>query len=328
MTFKVLNPGLFSTIQDAGRFSYQAFGFSPSGVLDYRAHKLANRLLENDDNAAVIEMTLQGVSLEVKKDTVISTSGAEASVTIGDTPYDHGTAVKVMQGEILKIGKSENGSRTYLAVSGGFDVPEILNSKSTHTRSGIGGFKGRTLKKGDILKTAGGEFSDELKKIKSFENDNVIHIIPGQQYDYFGEEAQEKLFNSEYKITKDSDRMGIRLNGPELQSDKGHDVLSEPTQLGSIQVPKNGQPIILLNDRQTAGGYVRIATVALSDIPKLVQKSPGEKLIFKKIDVDEATKLYKEDLEKIDSDEYFEPITDFTSIRRQASLKISKLMGV
>lgn len=326
MTFKVLNPGLFSTIQDAGRFSYQTFGFSPSGVLDYRAHKLANRLLGNDDDAAVLEMTLQGVVLKIQKDTVISTSGAKAAITIDDQPYDHGTAIKVLKGEILKIGKCEDGSRTYLAVSGGFDVPEILGSRSTHTRSGIGGFKGRTLKKGDILKSAGGEFSDGLKKIKSFENDNVIHIIPGQQYDRFGAEAQEKLFNAEYEITKDSDRMGIRLNGPGLHADGGHDVLSEPTQLGSIQVPKNGQPIILLNDRQTAGGYVRIATVALADIPKVVQKSPGEKLRFKKIDVDKATELYKEELQRIDSDEYFEHVTGFTSIRRQTSLKISKLM--
>lgn len=326
MTFKVLNPGLFSTIQDAGRFSYQTFGFSPSGVLDYRAHKLANRLLGNDDDAAVLEMTLQGVVLKIQKDTVISTSGAKAAITIDDQPYDHGTAIKVLKGEILKIGKCEDGSRTYLAVSGGFDVPEILGSRSTHTRSGIGGFKGRTLKKGDILKSAGSEFSDGLKKIKSFENDNVIHIIPGQQYDRFGAEAQEKLFNAEYEITKDSDRMGIRLNGPGLHADGGHDVLSEPTQLGSIQVPKNGQPIILLNDRQTAGGYVRIATVALADIPKVVQKSPGEKLRFKKIDVDKATELYKEELQRIDSDEYFEHVTGFTSIRRQTSLKISKLM--
>lgn len=327
MTFKVLNPGLFSTIQDAGRFSYQTFGFSPSGVLDYRAHKLANRLLGNEDDAAVLEMTLQGVVLEIQRDTVISTSGAKAAITIDDNPYDHGTAIKVMKGEMLKIGKCEDGSRTYLAVSGGFDVPEILGSRSTHTRSGIGGFKGRTLKSGDVLKSAGGEFSGGFKQIKSFESDNVIHIIPGQQYDHFGEEAQKKLFNSEYEITKDSDRMGIRLNGEGLHTDAGHDVLSEPTQLGSIQVPKNGQPIILLNDRQTAGGYVRIATVALADIPKVVQKSPGEKLKFKKVDVDKATELYKEELRKIDSDEYFEPVTGFTSIRRQTSLKISKMMG-
>ena len=179
-----------------------------------------------------------------------------------------------------------------------------------------------------MLKAAGGEFSHELKKIRSFDSDNIIRIIPGQQYDRFKEDVQRKLFNSEYKITKDSDRMGMRLDGPGLETDEGHDVLSEPTQLGSIQVPKNGQPIILLNDRQTAGGYVRIATVALADIPKLVQKSPGETITFEEMDVEEATELYKEESEKIDSGEYFEDINDFTSIRRESSLKISKLMGV
>lgn len=122
--------------------------------------------------------------------------------------------------------------------------------------------------------------------------------------------------------------MGFRLSGSELNAEGGHDVLSEPTQLGSVQVPKNGQPIILLNDRQTAGGYARIATVALADIPKLVQKSPGEKLTFEEIDVDAASDLYKEELVRIDSDEYFEPLTDFTSLRRRSALKISKLMGV
>lgn len=328
MTFKVLNPGMFTTVQDAGRYSYQTFGFSPSGVLDYRAHKLANRLLGNEDNAAVLEMTLYGAELLAQKDVVISTSGAEAPVTIDDRLYTHGTAIKVIKGETLKIGKCENGSRTYLAVSGGFDVPEVLGSRSTHSRSGIGGFKGRTLKSGDVLKAAGGEFSHELKKIRSFDSDNIIRIIPGQQYDRFKEDVQRKLFNSEYKITKDSDRMGMRLDGPGLETDEGHDVLSEPTQLGSIQVPKNGQPIILLNDRQTAGGYVRIATVALADIPKLVQKSPGETITFEEMDVEEATELYKEESEKIDSGEYFEDINDFTSIRRESSLKISKLMGV
>ncbi len=328
MTFKVVNPGLFSTVQDAGRFNYQAYGFSPSGAMDYRAHRLVNKMLGNDADAAVLEMTLQGMTLEVLKEAVVATAGAEAEITVDDTPYGSGVPIRVMKGETLKIGKCLSGSRIYLGVSGGFDVPEVLGSRSTHTRSGIGGFKGRTLKPGDTLRTFSGNFRNHMQKVKAFEEDNIIRIIPGQQYERFDQEAREKLFDAEYEITKDSDRMGFRLCGPELNAESGHDVLSEPAQLGSIQVPKNGQPIILLNDRQTAGGYARIATVALADIPKLVQKSPGEPLTFEEIDVDTATELYKEELERIDSDEYFEPLTDFTSVRRRSALKITKLMGV
>ncbi|MCD2138566.1 biotin-dependent carboxyltransferase family protein [Salinicoccus halitifaciens] len=328
MTFKVVDPGLFSTVQDAGRTGYQAYGFSPSGAMDYRAHKLVNKLLGNDENAAVLEMTLHGVTLEVLKETVIATAGAEAEIMVDDVSYGSGLPIRVMRGERLKIGKCQRGARIYLGVAGGFDVPEVLGSRSTHTRSGIGGFKGRTLKAGDVLRTVGGEFQNTMKKIKSFEEDDIIRIIPGQQYERFSDDAREKLFNSGYEITKDSDRMGFRLSGPELTAEDGHDVLSEPTQLGSIQVPKNGQPIILLNDRQTAGGYARIATVALADIPKLVQKPPGEKIIFKEIDVDEAAEEYKKELERIRSGEYFEPLTDFTSVRRRTALKITKLMGV
>ena len=328
MTFKVMNPGLFSTIQDAGRFHHQAYGFSPSGAMDYRAHKLVNKLLGNDENSAVLEMTLYGATLEVLKETVIATAGAEAEIMVDDVSYGSGMPIRIMRGEMLKIGKCQSGARIYLGAAGGFDVPEVLGSRSTHTRSAIGGFKGRTLKAGDVLRTVGGEFQNDMKKIKPFEEDDFIRIIPGQQYGRFGDDARDQLFNSEYEITKDSDRMGFRLSGPELAAEDGHDVLSEPTQLGSIQVPKNGQPIILLNDRQTAGGYARIATVALADIPKLVQKPPGEKIIFKEIDVDEAAEEYKKELERIGSDEYFEPLTDFTSVRRRTALKITKLMGV
>lgn len=328
MTFKVVDPGLFSTVQDAGRTGYQAYGFSPSGAMDYRAHKLVNKLLGNDENVAVLEMTLYGATLEVLKETVIATAGAEAEIMVDDVSYGSGMPIRIMRGEMLKIGKCQSGARIYLGAAGGFDVPEVLGSRSTHTRSAIGGFKGRTLKAGDVLRTVGGEFQNNMKKIKPFEEDDVIRIIPGQQYGRFGDDARDQLFNSEYEITKDSDRMGFRLSGPELAAEDGHDVLSEPTQLGSIQVPKNGQPIILLNDRQTAGGYARIATVALADIPKLVQKPPGEKIIFKEIDVDEAAEEYKEELERIGSGGYFEPLTDFTSVRRRTALKITKLMGV
>lgn len=326
MTFTVKDSGLFSTVQDLGRTGYQSLGFSPAGALDYRSHYLANQLLGNDPDDAVIEMTFQGMILAVKKDTVIATAGSNMIFTINGVPCQVGMAVNVFKGDEIFFGRTQDGARTYMAVLGGVDVPEILNSRSTHTRSGIGGHNGRQFKPGDVIKPLDGEFSGEYKEIKAIEEDTGIRVIAGQQYDYFTDTAKAALVENGYKISKDSDRMGFRLNGETLESSSGHDVLSEPTQLGSIQVPKNGQPIILLNDRQTAGGYTRIATVIQSDIPKLVQMSPGETITFSLVSVEEATELYKEELQNLKDGSYLQPSTDFTSMRRKEAHKISELM--
>lgn len=325
MALKVMNPGLFTTVQDMGRYGHQAEGFSPAGAMDYRAYMLANRLLGNDMNAAALEMTLHGASFEVLEDIIIATAGAKMPMHVDNREVDIGTVVTLSKGEKLSFGAAVSGSRTYLAAEGGFDVRLVLGSASTHTRSGIGGFDGRTLKAGDRLKVHGGGVPRRLARVKVLDDDEIIHVIPGQQYERFKENL-DAFYESGYELSKDCDRMGFRLDGSVIEAEAGHDVLSEPTQLGSVQIPKDGKPIILLNDRQTAGGYARIATVALADIPKLVQKRQGDRIYFKEIDVREASGRYKEEIEKIDSGVYFETDLNFSAHRRPLSKKIESIM--
>jgi len=329
VSFKILKPGIYTTVQDLGRVGHQSSGFSPAGVMDYKSAMIANQLLHNDINSAVLEFTMQGATLEVLSDTIIAIYGASMNCFINEDRIPLGLSYQVYAGDILTFGVVDKGMRTYLAVQGGFDEEIVRGSRSTHHRSRIGGHNGRPLEVGDTIHPIGGKTGHYYKQAVeqiNFDN-NTFHVIPGPQYDLFTEEAQTKLFNEEYEISKDSDRMGLRLNGSELGTiDGSHDILSEPTQLGNIQVPKNGLPIILLNDRQTAGGYTRIATVALVDLPKLVQMKPGQKIQFKEITVEEASKQYRNLLHQIYSGMFIEDRHNFTHYRRHTAEKISKLL--
>lgn len=330
MTFKVLNPGMFSTIQDLGRKGHQSEGFSQAGAVDYLSHMTANQLIGNEPDAATLEMTFQGAVLKVLDDTVIATAGSTMDITINSKVYTSGSVLQVVKGDEITFGSCLSGTRVYLSVPGGFDIPQILGSRSTHTRSGIGGFQGRTLKTGDILESSGGESIlsyQQALPVDADDTDDRIRIIPGQQFHLFTKESRKKLFESRYEVTKDSDRMGIRLKGDIIKSKGGNDVLSEPTQLGSIQVPKNGQPIILLNDRQTAGGYTRIATIALCDIPKIAQLKTGSEITFIETSVEEALEAYKSLMKDILDGKYITGTGDFSNVRRIPAEKITKLMG-
>lgn len=328
MALKIINPGLFTTVQDLGRYGYESYGFTPAGVMDYESYYLANALLSNDYNTAVLEMTLSGVTFEVLYSTSMATAGAAMELTINDEPYDTGTAVDLIKGDIVKFGGVEKGARTYAAFSGGLDLPRELGSYSTHTRSGMGGYKGRVLKAGDVLPVKGKRVEHNFPKItKEPAEGNEIRFIPGQQHDRFDTENKDIFTDSEYTVTKNSDRMGCRLDGTAVESSDNDDILSEPTQFGSIQVPKNGQPIILLADRQTAGGYKKIGTVAKIDLPKIAQKKPGEKITFTEINVDEAASLYKDSLTALTDGTYIETSVNFKNARRRDALSIVKLMG-
>lgn len=325
MTLKVKNPGLFTTVQDLGRAGHQSDGFPPAGALDYRAFMLANFLLGNDQNAPALEMTYQGGTFEALSDMTIATAGADMQMYINDQETKVGTVVNVIKGETIAFGSAVRGARTYLAVMKGFNIAPILGSVATHTRSGIGGYDGRTLTPGDVLKTESAPAVNHVNKLTDIDEEDEIRVIPGQQYDRFKQDM-DKFYDSAYEITKDSDRMGFRLDGPMLAAEGGHDVLSEPTQLGSIQIPKGGKPIILLNDRQTAGGYTRIATVAMADIPKLVQKKQGDEIHFKEISVETARDSYISEIKKITEGFYIEPNNDFTGHRRVISSKLESIM--
>lgn len=328
MALKIINPGLFTTVQDLGRYGYESYGFTPAGVMDYESYYLANALLGNDYNCGVLELTLYGITFEVLHSTSMSSAGAEMELTINEEPFDTGTAVNLVKGDIVKFGGVKKGARTYIAFSGGLDLPKELGSYSTHTRSKMGGYKGRVLKAGDILPVKGKTVEHNFPVItKVLTEDTEIRFIPGQQNDRFDSVNKRIFTESEYTLTKDSDRMGCRLEGPAVESADDDDILSEPTQFGSIQVPKNGQPIVLLADRQTAGGYKKIGTVAKVDLPKIAQKKPGEKITFTEVSVDEASQLYKDSLKALTDGSYINTSVNFKNARRRDALSITQLIG-
>lgn len=329
MSFVIKNPGLLSTFQDLGRYGYQSTGISPSGVLDYKNAILANQLVANHEHEAVIEMTISGISFQVLKDTTIAIAGAEMDISRNGHPLETGRPINLSKGDFVQLGRMTNGLRTYLSVAGGFKIEKVLGSYATHTRTSMGGYEGRALQVGDVLPYNGLNNKQTnliIKKVAKSE-DNIIRIIPGPNYEDLTEEAKEVFVNYSYKITRSNDRMGIRLDGHVLETKDGvHDILSEPTQLGNIQVPKNGLPIILLNDRQTTGGYKRMASIAKIDLPKLVQMEPEQELQFKMISLEEATQLYIEDMKKILNKEYLMPDNQFKYYRRIQAERIKELM--
>lgn len=328
MSFIIKNPGLLSTIQDSGRYGYQSTGISPAGALDYRSAMLANQLVNNDSDIAILEMTLSGISFEVTKNTTIAVVGALMSIHVNRNEYPIGRPIALSKGDSVQIGQSKDGLRAYLAVAGGFILQPTLGSFSTHLRTNMGGYKGRAIKSGDVLKYRDTNPEGYFRVLKELDNesDSVIRIIEGPNFNDLTQDSKDALLNETYSISKSNDRMGIRLEGKALKTNDGvHDILSEPTQLGNIQVPKNGMPIILLNDRQTTGGYKRMASVAKVDLPKLVQFNPNATIRFELITLEEAIKLYREEMAQILSGNYLKNDSEYTHYRRIEAERIQKL---
>ena len=298
MTITVLKPGLLTTIQDLGRFHYQAKGIGTSGALDLYSHRLANWLVGNEDNEATIEITLIGPTLLFQCSAVISICGADLSPTLNGIKIDNGRTLQVSNGDILAFKTIQNGSRAYLAVSGGIHTPSRYGSKSTDIRSQIGGLYGRPIKAKDRLLISSSYLLQRIQCKRSPELHNHVKEIrkvrftKGKQYDFFTNNSHQTFISSEFQINKDSNRMGIRLNGPSLHLKTKLELITEGVAHGSIQVPPNGQPIILLSDRQTTGGYPKIGQIASVDLPYLAQKKPGEILNFEEITLQESQKLY------------------------------------
>lgn len=329
MVFVIKNPGVLTTIQDSGRHGYQSIGISPAGALDYKSAFLANQLVNNEPGSAVLEMTLSGIAFIVTKNTTIATAGAFMPIRVNDVEYPVGRAILLAKGDQVEIGYAKKGLRTYLAVAGGFLMEPVLGSYSTHLRTNMGGYKGRALKKGDILSYNGANNENYFRVVKDELSylDNAIRLVPGPNYADLTKQSSHALLNEFYTITRSNDRMGIRLEGEAMtMKDNVHDILSEPTQLGNIQVPKNGKPIILLNDRQTSGGYKRVASVAKADLPKLVQLQPDEKIRFEMITLEEATALYQKEMAKILSGHYLTTDKDFVYYRRVEAERIQNYL--
>lgn len=301
--FEVIQPGLYTTIQDRGRFGYLQFGIPPCGVVDAYAYKLSNLLVGNRGDEAVLEVTVIGPVMNVLEDGVIAITGADLSPHLNDSPLPLWESVPVKRGDKLSFKGLKKGCRAYIAVGGGIDVPPVMGSRSTYVAGKIGGINGRPLIAGDIIPkgkiygTPGKRLPEEF--VPSHSNNPTIRVVLGPQEDYFSDGIQTFL-NSEFKVSSKADRMGYRLEGPVISHREGVEksIISEPSVPGGIQVPPDGQPIILLIE-QTVGGYTKIATVISTDIGFVGQAKPGDRIRFKAVDLKEAHRLYVENLEKI-----------------------------
>ncbi len=296
---KIVKPGLFTTIQDRGRWRYQRFGIPVAGAMDDFATRVANILIGNNEYEAVLENTFLGPEIAFRCDEIISITGANMKPRINGEYVPMWTSLLVKAGDILSFSNAITGLRSYIAFSKGLDVPEIMGSKSTFTRGGLGGYKGRKLESGDEIKLGNRELSNlgsylSSKFIPIYKKEESIRIIMGPQDDYFTEETKEGFLNSKYTITPESDRMGYRLDGPKIIHKNGADIVSDGIVFGSIQVPGHGSPIIMMADRATTGGYTKIATVITPDLHKLAQMSPGNSIDFRSISLEEAHEIYKE----------------------------------
>lgn len=294
---KVIKPGFFTTVQDVGRWGFQRYGVPVSGAMDNYALVAANLLVGNKLNDACLEITLLGPELEFLSDTQIAITGAALSPTLNGGNVACWQTLQVCNGDVLSFGRLQSGCRAYVALRGGIDVPVVLGSKSTYVRGGFGGFEGRRLKTGDVIQ------AHKISKLKSdflvpqelvpcYHDELMVEVVLGPQSDYFTDQGLETLISSIYTVTAESDRMGYRLNGAKVEQKGSLKMISDAVPVGAVQVPRSGKPIIVMRDAQTTGGYPKIAVVSTSDISRLGQAKPNDKIRFSKISTSKArTKL-------------------------------------
>jgi biotin-dependent carboxylase-like uncharacterized protein len=292
---RIVDPGPQTTVQDLGRVGQLRYGIPPSGPLDVRAFVLANRLVGNADGAAGLECTLMGPRFTVEAACAMAVTGADAPVTINGQEAESWTTLPLAPGDTVRVGAARAGVRIYVAFSGGLDVPLVLGSRSTYLRGRLGGLQGRALKRDDVLQAFAAP-PPPVRRVPAaerptFEPEPEIRVVLGPQAERFTAEGLAALQEGPYEMLPQSDRMGARLKGPRIAHVHGHDIISDGIALGSIQVPGDGQPIILLVDRQSTGGYTKIATVGSFDIGRVGQVKPGQRLRFRAVDLAEAHRL-------------------------------------
>jgi antagonist of KipI len=295
---KILDAGPQTTVQDLGRIGQMRYGIPPSGPVDRFAFVLANRLVGNQDTAAALECTLIGPRFEITVAGAVSVTGADMPVSVNGEAVAGWATIAVKPGDVVKLGAARTGVRSYIGFAGGLDVPLVLGSRSTYLRGRVGGLQGRALTKGDQLEIfpSGPVKPRQVAErvIPDYTGEPTIRAVPGPQDDRFTAEGLEALFGGRYEVLPQSDRMGSRLRGPRIAHARGHDIVSDGIALGSIQVPGDGQPIVLLVDRQSTGGYTKVATICSSDIWRVGQARPGQSLRFQPIGVDAAHRLLRE----------------------------------
>jgi antagonist of KipI len=293
---EVKGVGLLTTIQDRGRFGFGRYGVAPSGALDSVAMRIANLLVDNPEEEAVLEITLPGFSASVLADAVIAVTGADLGWRQNDRPIRMWQSHRFHKGDTIAFRELNSGCRAYLSVGGGWELPEIMGSKSTNLSSGFGGLGGRSLQKGDVLWTAspqlfwgaGGRKFD-LNAVPAYRGCWQLRVVLGPQDDHFDADAQDLFLNSDYRVSTHSDRTGIRLLGAQISAKEGmaESILSEGVVAGTVQIPGDGQPIILLGET-VSGGYRKIATVITADLHLLGQVLPDDHIRFQAVTMREA----------------------------------------
>lgn len=299
MSFEVIKPGLLSTIQDEGRYGYRKHGVIVSGPMDRFAHRAANLLVGNGSEAATLEMTLQGPILVAQRDMLVVICGADMGAEVDGDSAPMWQPFVLHAGSELHVGYAVEGCRSYLAVQGGFKSDYVLGSRSTYQRAAIGGYEGRALRIGDVLEVEkGGLASDVVKEVElrskfvssmirpDYRDNPTIRIVRGKEASLFTPNSWSRLLSQSYLVTSQSDRMGYRLSSePKLELEAGlsYEMISEAVVAGTIQVPSSGQPIVLMADCQTTGGYPRIGHVITADLPLVAQVKPGGQLRFQEV---------------------------------------------
>lgn len=296
---EVRSPGMLTTVQDLGREGFGPMGVSPSGAADPVALRIGNRLVGNAEGAAGLEMTLLGGTFVFPEHAEIALTGADFNAKLDDAPIELWSSVPVRAGQTLHLETTRAGARCYLCVAGGIAVKLFLESASTHLLSGLGGFEGRALRKGDVLKigTAGGGFRTFRKRklvtkaLAKLAPRKTLRVTAGPQADWFSSLAREAFYSATYRVTEESNRMGLRLEGTPVPA-AGGEMISEGVSLGAVQIPASGLPIILFVEQQTTGGYPKIANVISADFSSLGQLRPRDEIHFELVDMETARALF------------------------------------
>jgi biotin-dependent carboxylase-like uncharacterized protein len=296
---QVQAPGLFTTVQDLGREGFGPMGVSVSGAADAISLRIGNRLVGNDEQAAGLEMTLLGGTFLFPDGAMIALTGSDFGAMLDGAPVEMWMPVHVKPGQTVRLGPTRTGARSYLCVQGGTEVKSLLGSASTHILSGLGGYEGRALRKGDVLKVGRNCKSASKRRLsararKEIEPRKVLRVTPGPQSDWFPEASRRLFYASRYRIAEESNRMGIRLEGAAIPEASGGTMISEGVSLGAVQVPEGGQPIILFVEQQTTGGYPKIANVISADFHSLGQLRPRDEIRFERVDWEMARALLRE----------------------------------
>jgi len=305
---QVQEPGLFTTVQDLGREGFGPMGVSPSGAADAISLRIGNRLAGNAEGAAGLEMTLLGGTFVFPEGAILALTGSDFGATLDGKSIELWTSFEARAGQALRLGPTRSGARCYLCVRGGIEVKLFLGSASTHILSGLGGYEGRALRKGDVLKIgrANGSYRKKTVAAKMLEGlplRRVLRVTPGPQSDWFPEAAQQIFYASTYRVAEESNRMGLRLEGAPIPAPPGGEMISEGVALGAIQVPEGGHPIVLFVEQQTTGGYPKIANVISTDFHSLGQLRPRDEIRFERVGWETARSLLREQEKLLASEE-------------------------